>query len=257
MCQQYLGMSFKELMNLVQVGINYYKQYKKMREERRKKKSEDNSVENTDGEVNVVGNKYGIEIDMQITPELMKQNLLDWLASQSDLLYNGFLIVQIRDAVYSIKDTIRSLTDIDLETLAEGINTLDDFIELLDELGLGDKTLSVNLDMIPSLGLNAIYSGLNSLTDSLNSLTDLATIGMNAVDVNVKTTKKQLYEIKTDGEKKEITVKFYLDFIFCSLYGTCTLSARLVSLVKRRNRILYGFAFRRSEQSLVSIVFGT
>ena len=37
-CQQYLGMSFKELMNLVQVGINYYKQYKKLREERRKKK---------------------------------------------------------------------------------------------------------------------------------------------------------------------------------------------------------------------------
>ena len=208
-CQQYLGMSFKELMNLVQVGINYYKQYKKLREEWRKRKSEDNSVENTDGEVNAVGNKYGIQIDMQITPELMKQNLLDWLASQSDLLYNGFLIVQIRDAVYSIKDTIRSLTDIDLETLAEGINTLDDFIELLDELGLGDKSLSVNLDMIPTLGLNAIYSGLNSLTDSLNSLTDLATIGMNAVDVNVKTTKKQLYEIKTDGEKKEITVKFY------------------------------------------------
>ena len=199
-------MSFKDLMNLVQAGINYYKQYKKMRAERRKKKSEDNSVENTDGEINVVGkkksednsventdgeinvvgDKYGVEIDMQITPELMKQNLLDWLASQSDLLYNGFLIVQIRDAVYSIKDTIRSLTDIDLDTLAEGINTLDDFIELLDELGLGDNTLSVNLDMIPSLGLNAIYSGLNSLTESLNSISDLATIGMNAVDVNVK-----------------------------------------------------------------------
>lgn len=96
-----------------------------------------------------------------------------------------------------------------METLAEGINTLDDFIEFLDELGLGDKTLSVNLDMIPTLGLNAIYSGLNSLTDSLNSISDLATIGMNAVDVNVKQTKKQLYEIKTDGEKKEITVKFY------------------------------------------------
>ena len=138
------------------------------------------------GDLQKVSRLYGIEIDMQITPELMKQNLLDWLASQSDLLYNGFLIVQIRDSVYSIKDTIRSLTDIDLETLAEGINTLDDFIELLDELGLGDKTLSVNLDMIPTLGLNAIYSGLNSLTDSLNSIADLATIGMNAVDVNVK-----------------------------------------------------------------------
>ena len=96
-----------------------------------------------------------------------------------------------------------------MDTLAEGINSLDDFIALLDELGLGDKTLSVNLDMIPSLGLNAIYSGLNSLTDSLNSIADLATIGMNAVDVNLKATKKQLYEIKTDGEKKEITVKFY------------------------------------------------
>ena len=59
-CMRYLGMTFKELMNLVQVGINYYKQYKKMMAERRKKKSEDNSVENTDGEVNAVGNKYGI-----------------------------------------------------------------------------------------------------------------------------------------------------------------------------------------------------
>ena len=76
-------------------------------------------------------------------------------------------------------------------TLLDGTNKRLVFIaNVLDELGLGDKSLSVNLDMIPTLGLNAIYSGLNSLTDSLNSLTDLATIGMNAVDVNVKTTKK-------------------------------------------------------------------
>ena len=134
------------------------------------------------------------------------------MRQQRDSLFNGFIILQVMDAVNSVKEMIKSMTNVNIETLGDGINSLDDLVNLLDELGLGDDSTAIDLSMIPKLNINEIYASLNSLTDTQKLMGNVASLGVMAatsVDINATTTKVELYDVNTDAENKTITVTFY------------------------------------------------
>jgi hypothetical protein len=81
-----------------------------------------------------------------------------WLGKMGDAIFNGFLVLQVLDAINSIRELTKTMTDIDLESLAEDFNSLEDLITLLDELGLGDDSTAIDLSLIPSLNINAIVA---------------------------------------------------------------------------------------------------
>jgi len=147
-----------------------------------------------------------------MNPDVLKQQLYAWMRQQRDSLFNGFMILQVMDAINSVKEMIKSMTNVNLATLGDGINSLDDLVNLLDELGLGDDSTAIDLSMIPKLNINEIYASLNSLTDTQKLVNDVATLGgiaATSVDINATTTNVQLYDVDTDAENKVITVTFY------------------------------------------------
>lgn len=103
-----------------------------------------------------------------------------------DGLYNGFIVLQVMDMVKQIKTVIRQSTDISLESLASDINDLEDFIDLLDEIGLGDDSTAVDLSMIPALGINSVMASLESLKElsAMGVAADVMRIGASNVAVS-------------------------------------------------------------------------
>ena len=118
--------------------------------------------------INDTGTKLDVELDFELDEEGLKRQLDDWLLAQRDAIYNAFAVAQILDAVEQLKGLFKTLTNTSIESLADGMNSLEDVIELLDELGLGDDNTAIDLSLIPSLNINDIYASLNSLKDSFN-----------------------------------------------------------------------------------------
>lgn len=118
--------------------------------------------------INDTGTKLDVELDFELDEEGLKRQLDDWLLAQRDTIYNAFALAQILDAVEQLKGLFKTLTNTSIESLADGMNSLEDVIELLDELGLGDDNTAIDLSLIPSLNINDIYASLNSLKDSFN-----------------------------------------------------------------------------------------
>ena len=87
------------------------------------------------------------------------------------------MVLQVIDAVNSIKGMIKCMTDVNLDTLADSMNSLDDLMQLLDDLGVSDNSTAVDLSLIPSLNINDIYASLNSLTNTQNTIDELQTLG--------------------------------------------------------------------------------
>lgn len=133
-----------------------------------------------------------------MNPDVLKEQLYAWLRQQRDSLYNGFMILQVIDAIKSVREMIKSMMNVNLSTLGDGINSLDDLVNLMDELGLGDDSTAIDLSMIPKLNINEIYASLNSLTDTSKLVNDVATLGgisATSFDINATTTTRQLYDV--------------------------------------------------------------
>ena len=87
-----------------------------------------------------------------------------------DAIYNGFIVLQVLDAVNSVRELIKTVTDSDLDSLAEDFNSLEDLVNLLDELGLGDDSTAIDLSLIPSLNINAIVAQMNSIVENFDAM---------------------------------------------------------------------------------------
>ena len=213
---KYLGMSIAQIRYYIRKGWDLYKQYRAARKKKKEEK-EKSEAEQQEG-INVSKSKTNIDvdIDVSINPDFFKEQMNLWLAKQRDAIFNGFLIMQILDAVNSIKEMVKCLTDVNLETLGDNIDSLDDLIAMLDDLGLGDDSTAIDLSLIPALNINDIYAGLNSLTDTDKMVNELSNLGgavARSVDFDgsVSTSKQKMYDIKTDAENKTITMDFYVN----------------------------------------------
>lgn len=181
---KYLGLSIAQIRYYCRKGYSIWKQYK----EAKKRQTE--------------GQATKVNISVEMNPDVLKQQLYAWMRQQRDSLFNGFMILQVIDAVKSIREMIKSMTNVNIATLADGINSLDDLVNLLDELGLGDDSTTIDLSMIPKLNINEIYASMNSLTDTSKLVNDIATLGgiaATSLDINVTTTNVQLYDVDTDA----------------------------------------------------------
>lgn len=67
--------------------------------------------------------------------------------------------------VKSIKEVIKSMTDISLESLTDNMNSMEDLINMLDELGLGDDSMAIDLSLLPAMNLNDVYASFNRLKE--------------------------------------------------------------------------------------------
>ena len=135
-----------------------------------------------------------------------------WMRQTGDGIYNGFIVFQILDLVKELKEVIAQATDVSFESLAYNLETMEDVIAMLDEIGLGDDSTAIDLSMIPALNLNAIYASMNSLKEqATQGLINTAKIAATSLDVNTSVENVKTYEITTDKDSMTITVMYYTD----------------------------------------------
>lgn len=207
-CYLYTGLHVVEIYNLCAKGIEMYNEYKRKKREKKKDREENNPDKPKAANIK----STGIGVSVEVEPDVILENMYNWLWEQNDALFNGFIVLQFLDAVRSIQDMIKMFTEVDVDTLDDNIETMEDFIRLCEEIGLDDDSTAIDLSLIPSLNINVIQSSLNSLKNqftemtSFDKLTSLAT-GSLALGSSVNVGKT--YEIETDTETKTIHLMFY------------------------------------------------
>lgn len=111
--------------------------------------------------------RQGIDIKnishIEINPDAVKKELLLQLATCSDMVYNAFMILQIKQSINDIRILIQQFQHINLEVLADGIQNFEDFMNLMIELGVDQESSVITLK-------DAIKSGINTIQNSFNSL---------------------------------------------------------------------------------------
>lgn len=135
-----------------------------------------------------------------------------WLGKMGDAIFNGFLVLQVLDAINSIRELTKTMTDINLESLAEDFNSLEDLIALLDELGLGDDSTAIDLSLIPSLNINAVIAQMNSIVDNFDAMqmaTGVAKSVAGSIDVQGSVSQEKTYDLTTDVDSMTINITFY------------------------------------------------
>lgn len=212
-CYMYTGMHIVEIYNACAKGIEMYNEYKRKKKEN--KKSDDTNPENDKSDNKNKPAKIkstGIGVSVETNPETILENMYNWLYEQNDALFNGFIVLQFLDAVRSIQDMIKMFTEVDVDTLDDNIETLEDFIILCEELGLDDDSTAIDLSIIPSLNLNVIHASLNNLKNQFSEASTMekmksgligAVVAGSAVNIG------KTYEIDTDADTKTIHVMYY------------------------------------------------
>lgn len=190
-CVKYTGMHLVELYFLCRKYIALYKEWKQRRKEKKQM-----------GEEGYIG-----EISIEYDDESVKKQLMEELANASDLIYNAFFIIQIRDAIDQIRDLIRQFNNIDLTVLADGIDSLDDLINLLDEIGLNDNSAVLTLDQAIKSGINSFQNNLNGLTAQLAAQGIASGINIiQAANISVNVDVRQAFSFSVDLNKLELTL---------------------------------------------------
>lgn len=191
LCYKYTGHTFVELYYMCIDLINMYKKYKESR--KRQREEEQYRKEN-----NII-DESGSSTDLSFDSEHYKVILKNQLENASDLIYNSFIIVTIKDTIMQVKDLIEQMHNIDLNVLTENIKTLDDIINLFDEIGLNDNAWTVDLVDAIKLGINDFQNQLTGLTKQMTALgisaaTELAAGAIDDISID----KTKLFDFKSE-----------------------------------------------------------
>ena len=211
--EKYLGLSYEEIKYYITQGKNLYKQYKAAKKAKKEKEKREKEESSKSGEgINSSGSKTKVSVDVEVNPDLVMAQLKAWMRQSGDGIYNGFIVFQILDLVKELKEVIAQATDVSFESLAYNLETMEDVIAMLDEIGLGDDSTAIDLSMIPALNLNAIYASMNSLKEqATQGLINTAKIAATSLDVNTSVENVKTYEITTDKDSMTIPVMYYTD----------------------------------------------
>ena len=200
-CVKYTGYNIVELYFMCHDLIAKYKYWQQKRKEM-KQLREQGYVE--------------AGINLEIDDKAIKAQLMEDLSHASDLLYNAFIIIQIKDAIGQIKELIRQFNNIDLTVLADGIDSLDDLINLLDEIGLNDDSAVLTLKDAIEQGINGFQNQFNSLTKQLvnqgvASGLSIASTAINSAHLQADIGDNQAFSFSNNLDAFEITLNIFQD----------------------------------------------
>lgn len=194
-CIRYTGKSLVELRYMCNKIINTYNKWKE-----RKRKSRQGIDEET-------------KTEYEFNVAEIKAELLEQLSQCSDLLFNSFMILEIKESIENIMQLVNEFNNVDVNVLAEGINSFEDFMDLLVELGLDNKSNIITLKDAIKSGINQIRNNYNGLltqfaAQGLASAAQLAITASKNIDTSTITTITQNYSFDLDIETNTLFIIF-------------------------------------------------
>lgn len=213
-CIKYTGYTLPELYYMCSDYIHKYKAWKEARKEQKRRKKEQEEKET--GIQHSSGGTVSSKINVDVDPDIIKQSLMDELSRASDLIYNSFIIIQIKDSIDEIKMLISQFNNVDLDVLTDGIDSFEDFMDMLVEMGLDSDGAVISLEKAIQDGINQFSGNLTSLQNQIEAqaISSRLHIAADVVSNTTVSTEKKvehLYDFTNDLNTFTMTLNIYAD----------------------------------------------
>ena len=215
-CIKYTGYTLPELYYMCSDYIHKYKAWKEARKEQKRRKKEQEEQEKVTGIQHSSGGTVSSKINVDVDPDIIKQSLMDELSRASDLIYNSFIIIQIKDTIDEIKMLISQFNNVDLDVLTDGIDSFEDFMNMLIEMGLDSDGAVISLEKAIQDGINQFSGNLTSLQNqikeqAISSGLHIAADVMSNTTVSTEIKAEHLYDFTNDLNTFTMTLNIYAD----------------------------------------------
>lgn len=215
-CIKYTGYTLPELYYMCSDYIHKYKAWKEARKEQKRRKKEQEEQEKETGIQHSSGGTVSSKINVDVDPDIIKQSLMDELSRASDLIYNSFIILQIKDSIDEIKMLISQFNNVDLDVLTDGIDSFEDFMDMLVEMGLDSDGAVISLEKAIQDGINQFSGNLTSLQNqieaqAISSGLHIAADVVSNTTVSTEIKAEHLYDFTNDLNTFTMTLNIYAD----------------------------------------------
>ena len=215
-CIKYTGYTLPELYYMCSDYIHKYKAWKEARKEQKRRKKEQEEQEKETGIQHSSGGTVSSKINVDVDPDIIKQSLMDELSRASDLIYNSFIIIQIKDTIDEIKMLISQFNNVDLDVLTDGIDSFEDFMDMLVEMGLDSDGAVISLEKAIQDGINQFSGNLTSLQNqieaqAISSGLHIAADVVSNTTVSTEIKAEHLYDFTNDLNTFTMTLNIYAD----------------------------------------------
>ena len=215
-CIKYTGYTLPELYYMCSDYIHKYKAWKEARKEQKRRKKEQEEQEKETGIQHSSGGTVSTKINVDVDPDIIKQSLMDELSRASDLIYNSFIIIQIKDSIDEIKMLISQFNNVDLDVLTDGIDSFEDFMDMLVEMGLDSDGAVISLEKAIQDGINQFSGNLTSLQNqieaqAISSGLHIAAEVVSNTTVSTEIKAEHLYDFTNDLNTFTMTLNIYAD----------------------------------------------
>lgn len=215
-CIKYTGYTLPELYYMCSDYIHKYKAWKEARKEQKRRKKEQEEQEKETGIQHSSGGTVSSKINVDVDPDIIKQSLMDELSRASDLIYNSFIIIQIKDTIDEIKMLISQFNNVDLDVLTDGIDSFEDFMNMLVEMGLDSDGAVISLEKAIQDGINQFSGNLTSLQNqieaqAISSGLNIAADVVSSTTVSTEIKAEHLYDFTNDLNTFTMTLNIYAD----------------------------------------------
>lgn len=215
-CIKYTGYTLPELYYMCSDYIHKYKAWKEARKEQKRRKKEQEEQEKETGIQHSSGGTVSSKINVDVDPDIIKQSLMDELSRASDLIYNSFIIIQIKDSIDEIKMLISQFNNVDLDVLTDGIDSFEDFMDMLVEMGLDSDGAVISLEKAIQDGINQFSGNLTSLQNqieaqAISSGLHIAAGIVSNTTVSTEIKAEHLYDFTNDLNTFTMTLNIYAD----------------------------------------------
>lgn len=215
-CIKYTGYTLPELYYMCSDYIHKYKAWKEARKEQKRRKKEQEEQEKETGIQHSSGGTVSSKINVDVDPDIIKQSLMDELSLASDLIYNSFIIIQIKDSIDEIKMLISQFNNVDLDVLTDGIDSFEDFMDMLVEMGLDSDGAVISLEKAIQDGINQFSGNLTSLQNqieaqAISSGLHIAADIVSNTTVSTEIKAEHLYDFTNDLNTFTMTLNIYAD----------------------------------------------
>ena len=215
-CIKYTGYTLPELYYMCSDYIHKYKAWKEARKEQKRRKKEQEEQEKETGIQYSSGGTVSSKINVDVDPDIIKQSLMDELSRASDLIYNSFIIIQIKDSIDEIKMLIDQFNNVDLDVLTDGIDSFEDFMDMLVEMGLDSDGAVISLEKAIQDGINQFSENLTSLQNqieaqAISSGLHIAADVVSNTTVSTEIKAEHLYDFTNDLNTFTMTLNIYAD----------------------------------------------
>ena len=215
-CIKYTGYTLPELYYMCSDYIHKYKAWKEARKEQKRRKKEQEEQEKETGIQHSSGGTVSTKINVDVDPDIIKQSLMDELSRASDLIYNSFIIIQIKESIDEIKMLISQFNNVDLDVLTDGIDSFEDFMDMLVEMGLDSDGAVISLEKAIQDGINQFSGNLTSLQNqieaqAISSGLHIAADVVSNTTVSTEIKTEHLYDFTNDLNTFTMTLNIYAD----------------------------------------------